>query len=45
VASYPTDAATVEDLLKVADGRMYARKAKSKQKSNDILGKGLPQAG
>ncbi len=44
-ASYPGDAATVEDLLRVADGRMYAQKAKSKRNSQDIPGNGLPQAG
>jgi len=44
-ASYPGDAATVEDLLRVADGRMYAQKAKSKQNSQEIPSKGLPQTG
>lgn len=44
-ASYPGDAATVEDLLRVADGRMYAQKAKSKRNSQDIPGNGLPQTG
>lgn len=44
-ASYPGDAASVEDLLRVADGRMYAQKAKSKQNSQEIAGKGLPQTG
>jgi diguanylate cyclase (GGDEF)-like protein len=44
-ASYPGDAGTVEDLLRVADGRMYAQKAKSKQNSQDLPGKGVPQTG
>jgi diguanylate cyclase (GGDEF)-like protein len=44
-ASYPGDAATVEDLLRVADGRMYAQKAKSKQGSEEFPPKGLPQTG
>ena len=41
-ASYPTDATTVEDLMRVADGRMYAQKAKSKQGAQDYPGKGVP---
>ena len=45
VASYPGDAASVEDLLRVADGRMYAQKAKSKQNSQELSGKGIPQTG
>ncbi len=44
-ASYPGDAANVEDLLRVADGRMYAQKAKSKQKSQGISESGAAQAG
>jgi len=44
-ASYPGDAATVEDLLRVADGRMYAHKAKSKQNGEALPEKGIPQAG
>ncbi len=44
-ASFPKDAMTVEDLLRVADGRMYAQKAKSKQASADIREDGVPQAG
>lgn len=44
-ASYPGDAASVEDLLRVADGRMYAQKAKSKQNSQELPSKGLPQTG
>ncbi|MEE4014076.1 diguanylate cyclase [Roseibium sp. FZY0029] len=44
-ASYPGDAATVEDLLRVADGRMYAQKAKSQRNSQDIPEEGLPQTG
>ncbi|QFT34770.1 putative diguanylate cyclase YeaP [Labrenzia sp. THAF82] len=44
-ASYPGDAATVEDLLRVADGRMYAQKAKTKQNSQDAPKKGVIQAG
>ncbi|MHA7775131.1 diguanylate cyclase [Roseibium sp. M-1] len=44
-ASYPGDAGSVEDLLRVADGRMYAQKAKSKQNSQDLPEKGFPQTG
>jgi len=44
-ASYPGDAASVEDLLRVADGRMYAQKAKSKQNSQDLPSGSLPQTG
>ncbi|TYC79927.1 sensor domain-containing diguanylate cyclase [Stappia sp. BW2] len=44
-ASYPGDAATVEDLLRVADGRMYAQKAKSQRNLQDVPEKGLPQTG
>ncbi len=44
-ASYPTDATSVDDLMRVADGRMYAQKAKSKQNPQDYSGKGLPQTG
>jgi len=44
-ASYPGDAATVEDLLRVADGRMYAQKAKTKQNSQALSGNGVPQTG
>jgi len=44
-ASYPGDAASVEELLRVADGRMYAQKAKTKQNSQDFPGNGVPQAG
>ncbi len=44
-ASYPGDAATVDDLLRVADGRMYAQKAKSKRDLRELPGKGLPQTG
>jgi len=44
-ASYPGDAASVEDLLRVADGRMYAQKAKSKQNSQELPSKSLPQTG
>lgn len=44
-ASYPGDAATVEDLLRVADGRMYAQKARTKQNSQELPSKGLPQTG
>ena len=44
-ASFPQDATTVEDLLRVADGRMYAQKARSKQAAKDVPGKGVPQPG
>jgi diguanylate cyclase (GGDEF)-like protein len=44
-ASYPGDAATVDDLLRVADGRMYAQKAKSKREAPEPHGKGLPLTG
>ncbi|WP_209017468.1 diguanylate cyclase [Roseibium aggregatum] len=44
-ASYPGDASTVDDLLRIADGRMYAHKARSKKNPRDIPEKGLPQAG
>lgn len=44
-ASFPKDATTVEDLLRIADGRMYAQKARSKQKANEIREDGVPQAG
>jgi diguanylate cyclase (GGDEF)-like protein len=44
-ASYPADAATVEDLLRVADGRMYAQKAKSQRNSQEIPEVSLPQTG
>lgn len=44
-ASYPGDAASVDDLLRVADGRMYAQKAKSKQNEATLSGKGVPQTG
>ncbi|MEP2705531.1 MAG: diguanylate cyclase [Roseibium sp.] len=41
-ASYPGDAATIGDLMRVADGRMYAQKAKSKQDQEDISGNEVP---
>ncbi|MEP3046964.1 MAG: diguanylate cyclase [Roseibium sp.] len=44
-ASYPGDAATIEDLMRVADSRMYAQKAKSKHVSDDIAGSEIPQPG
>jgi len=44
-ASYPGDAASVEDLLRVADGRMYAQKARTKRNSQDFPGNGFPQPG
>ncbi|TYC51841.1 sensor domain-containing diguanylate cyclase [Rhodobacterales bacterium] len=44
-ASYPGDASTIDDLLRVADGRMYAQKARSRPKTNDLPDEGLPQAG
>jgi diguanylate cyclase (GGDEF)-like protein len=44
-ASFPGDAVTIDDLLRVADGRMYADKARSKQKTQDIKNTGVPQAG
>ncbi|WP_428643650.1 diguanylate cyclase domain-containing protein [Roseibium sp.] len=44
-ASYPTDATSVEDLMRVADARMYAQKSKSKQGAQDYPGKGVPQTG
>lgn len=44
-ASYPGDAALVEDLLRIADGRMYAQKARSRKGAKDNSGNGVPQAG
>ena len=44
-ANFPADAGTVEDLLKVADGRMYVQKGSAKQNIKDILGEDVPQAG
>lgn len=44
-ASYPMDAATISDLLRVADGRMYAQKARSKQAAPNLPKGGVPQAG
>ncbi|MCV0425370.1 MAG: sensor domain-containing diguanylate cyclase [Roseibium sp.] len=44
-ANYPADAGSVEDLLKVADGRMYAQKDRAKQNIKNILGEDVPQAG
>ncbi|PVB61321.1 sensor domain-containing diguanylate cyclase [Labrenzia sp. 011] len=44
-ASFPADAASVDDLLRVADGRMYAQKAKSKLQEKGLSGKEVPQAG
>lgn len=44
-ASFPKDASTVADLLRVADRRMYAQKAKSKQSAMDVPENGVPQAG
>ncbi|GAB4523121.1 MAG: diguanylate cyclase [Roseibium sp.] len=44
-ASYPGDAATVDDLLRVADGRMYAQKARSKQDLQEPHSKGVPLTG
>ncbi|MDN3721549.1 diguanylate cyclase [Roseibium salinum] len=44
-ASFPADAGTVEDLLRIADNRMYAQKANSKQGPRDLPDGGVPQAG
>ncbi|WP_306142547.1 diguanylate cyclase [Roseibium sp. MMSF_3412] len=44
-ASYPMDAATISDLLRIADGRMYAQKARSKQAAPNLPKGGVPQAG
>lgn len=44
-ASFPADAVTIDDLLRVADGRMYADKAKSKKKIQEIQKNGVPQTG
>jgi len=44
-ASYPMDAATISDLLRVADGRMYAQKARSKPAGSNLPDGGVPQAG
>lgn len=45
-ASFPGDATTVEDLLRVADTRMYAQKAKAKNThQRDFPNDALPQAG
>ncbi len=44
-ASYPMDATTIDDLLRVADGRMYAHKAKTKQTEKGIPDGELPQTG
>lgn len=44
-ASFPMDAATVSDLLRVADGRMYAQKARSKPAASGLPKGGVPQAG
>ncbi|SMP36776.1 diguanylate cyclase [Roseibium denhamense] len=44
-ASFPGDASTVDDLLRVADGRMYAQKAKAKQKPGNLSGVELPKTG
>ncbi|MBO6507345.1 MAG: sensor domain-containing diguanylate cyclase [Roseibium sp.] len=44
-ASFPGDAVTIDDLLRVADGRMYADKARSKQKSRKFQGAEASPAG
>lgn len=44
-ASFPMDAATISDLLRVADGRMYAQKARSKPKASNLPDGSVPQAG
>lgn len=44
-ASYPQDAGTIDDLMRVADGRMYAQKARSKTDCSDLAGDELPQTG
>lgn len=44
-ASYPMDAATMSDLLRVADARMYAQKARSKPQASNLPEGGVPQAG
>ncbi|MEO0977857.1 MAG: diguanylate cyclase [Pseudomonadota bacterium] len=44
-ASFPMDAATISDLLRVADGRMYAQKARSKPAASNLPDGGVPQAG
>ncbi len=45
-ASYPADALTMDDLLKVADGRMYAEKEQSKRSpTSGLQSTELPQAG
>ena len=44
-ASFPMDAATISDLLRVADGRMYAQKARSKPSASNLPNGEVPQAG
>lgn len=44
-ASFPSDAGTIDDLLRVADSRMYAQKAKSRHKSGEASGSEVPQVG
>lgn len=44
-AGYPMDAATISDLLRVADARMYAQKARSKPAASNVPEGGVPQAG
>lgn len=44
-ASFPSDAGTIDDLLRVADSRMYAQKAKNRQKTEVASGSGVPQTG
>ena len=44
-ASFPSDAGTIDDLLRVADSRMYSQKTKGRQKPETVSGNELPQTG
>jgi len=44
-ASFPSDAATVEDLLRVADARMYTQKAKAHSSTSSTISRALLQVG
>lgn len=42
-ASFPSDAGTIDDLLRIADSRMYAHKARSQNGNENISGNEVPQ--